>query len=160
VTAHCWFDDLVSGRSMVEIAKCNVSASNTSVGSYVWRFSHPRLWSGLREAVNRLSLSRKHCGPAVSMSRWTGWRKGEPSDLRSHSEHAPINSGPPTTLLLFKAKRQVHPQAKSTAQSANREKSPKLAFEPRRDWFSGGLGVRVCGQMGLFSRREQENPEN
>ena len=21
--AHCWFDDLVSGRSMVEIAKCN-----------------------------------------------------------------------------------------------------------------------------------------
>ena len=28
------------------------------------------------------------------MSRWTGWRKGEPSDLRSRSEHAPINSGP------------------------------------------------------------------
>ena len=84
------------------------------------------------------------------MSRWTGWRKGEPSDLRSHSEHALINSGPPTTLLLFKAKRQVHPQAKSTAQSANREKSPKLAFEPRRDRFSGGLGVPDSGQMGVF----------
>ena len=37
------------------------------------------------------------------MSRWTGWRKGEPSDLRSRPEHAPINSGPATTLLLFKA---------------------------------------------------------
>jgi hypothetical protein len=29
--------------------------------------------------------------------------------------------------------------AKSTAKSANREKSSKLAFEPRRDWFSVGL---------------------
>jgi hypothetical protein len=37
-----------------------------------------------------------------------GWAaQSELSDLRSRSEHAPINSGTATTLLLFKAKRQV-----------------------------------------------------
>jgi hypothetical protein len=75
------------------------SASNTSAGSYVWRFSHRRWWSGSWQAVNRLSLPRKHYGPAVSMFRWTGRRKSGPSDFRSRPEPAPINSGPATTFF-------------------------------------------------------------
>ena len=55
--AHCWFDDLVSGRSgrWSRSPSATESASNTSAGLYVWRFSHPRWWSGLWQAVNRLS---------------------------------------------------------------------------------------------------------
>jgi hypothetical protein len=60
---------------------------------------------------------------------------------------------------LFNVKRQVHLQAKSTAQSANREKSPKLAFEPRRDRFSGGPGVPNSGQMRVFHAANQRIPE-
>src|ERR1700693_1412193 len=96
------------------------SASNTSAGLYVWRFSHPRWWSGLWQAVNRLILPRKHYGPAVLIFQWAGRRKSEPSDFRSRPEPAPINRTG-STLLLFKVKRQIHLQAKSTAKRANRE---------------------------------------
>jgi hypothetical protein len=142
---------------MVEIAKCNGVGNNTSAGLYVWRFSHPRWWSGSWQAVNRLSLPRKHYGPAVLIFQWAGRRKSEPSDFRSRAEPAPINSGPATTLLLFKVKRQIHLQAKSTAKSANREKSPKLAFEPQREQFSGGPGVPDFGQMRVFHAGERES---
>jgi hypothetical protein len=71
---------------------------------------------------------------------WTGRRKSEPSNLRSRSEHALINSG----LAL------VHLQAKSTAQSANREKPPKLASEPRRDQFSSGPELPNSGETRVF----------
>ena len=40
--------------------------------SRLWRFSHPRWWSGLWQAVNHLSLPRKHYGPAVLIFLWTG----------------------------------------------------------------------------------------
>src|ERR1700722_3355571 len=102
------------------------SASNTSAGLSVWLFSHPRRWSGSWQAVNRLSLPRRVCRLAVLIFQWTGWRNSEPSDLRSRLEHAPINGRPATTLLLFKIRSQVHLLAESTAQSANREQSPKL----------------------------------
>jgi hypothetical protein len=62
-------------------------------------------------------------------------------------------------FFCFKVKRQVHLQARSTAKSANREKSPKLAFEPRRERFSGGPEVPDSGQMRVF-HAEEENPEN
>jgi hypothetical protein len=128
--AHCWFDDLVRGRygSMVEIAR------RDGVGKqYVSRlirlaFLAPEMWSGLWQAVNRLSLPRKHYGTTVLIFRWTWRRRSEPSDLRRRSEHSSINSRPVKILFLFKVKRQVHLQAKSTAESANREKSFKILF--------------------------------
>jgi Conserved hypothetical protein 698 len=54
----------------------------------------PRWWSGLWRAVNRLSLPRKHYGPAVLPFRWTGRRKSEPSDLRRPKHHALLNRRP------------------------------------------------------------------
>ena len=60
---------------------------------------------------------------------------------------------------MFNVKRQVHLQAKSTAQSANREKSPKLASEPQRVQFSGGLWVPDAGPNARFSAGEEENHE-
>jgi hypothetical protein len=60
---------------------------------------------------------------------------------------------------VFKVKRQTHLQAKSTAQSANREKSPKLAFEPRRDQFSGGPGAPDSGQMRVFRAGDERIPK-
>jgi hypothetical protein len=60
---------------------------------------------------------------------------------------------------LFNVKRQVHLQAKSTAQSASREKSPKLASEPRRDQFSGGPGAPDAGKMGVFHAVDERIPE-
>ena len=103
------------------------SASNTSAGSYVWRFSPPRWWSGLWQAVNLLSLPRKHYGPAVLTFRWTGRRKSEPSDLRNRSEHAPTYQ--PTSSQVFwrrprsqrprsavRGRTHTHLQAKSTAE--------------------------------------------
>jgi hypothetical protein len=79
------------------------SANNTSAGLYVWRFSHPRWWSGSLQAVNRPSLPRKHYGAAVLIFQWAGRRKSERSDLRRRSEHASINSRPATTLLCSKS---------------------------------------------------------
>ena len=55
------------------------------------------------QAVNRLSLPRKHYGAAVLIFQWAGRRKSERSDLRRRSEHAPINSRPATTLLCSKS---------------------------------------------------------
>jgi hypothetical protein len=76
-------------------------------------------------------------------------------DFRSQPEPAPINSGPATTLLVFKVKPRVH-QARSTAKSANRENSPKLALNPTRASSSGGPGVPDSGQMRVFQRRARE----
>jgi hypothetical protein len=45
------------------------------------------------------------------------------------------------------------------AQSANREKSPKLAFEPRREQFSGGPGMPDSGQMRVFHATDERIPE-
>ena len=111
------------------------------------------------QAVNRLSLPRKLYGPAVLIFQWAGRRKSEPSDFRSRPEHAPINSRPATTLLLFKVRPQVHLQAESTAKSANREKSPKLAFEPRQERFSGGPWVPDSGQMRVFHSDDERIPK-
>jgi hypothetical protein len=60
---------------------------------------------------------------------------------------------------LFKVKRQTHLQAKSTAKRANREKSPKLAFEPQREQFSGGPGVPDSGEMRAFQAADERIPE-
>jgi len=110
-------------------------------------------------AQHREKLPRKHYGPAVLIFQWAGRRKSEPSDLPNRSEPAPINSGPATTLLLFKVKRQVHLQAESTAKSANGEESPKLASEPRRGQFSGGPWVPDSGQMRVFRAAKQRIPK-
>jgi hypothetical protein len=60
---------------------------------------------------------------------------------------------------LFKVKHQTHLQAKSTAKSANREKSPKLASEPRRDQFSSGPEVPDSGQMRVFRTGDERIPK-
>jgi hypothetical protein len=60
---------------------------------------------------------------------------------------------------LFEVKRQIHLQAKSTAKSADREKSPKLAFEPKRERFSGGPGVPDSGQMRVFQAERKRIPK-
>ena len=134
------------------------SASNTSAASYVWRFSPPRWWSGSWQAVNRLSLPRKHYGTAVLIFRWTWRRRSEPSDLRRRSEPASINSRPVRILFLFKVKRQVHLQAKSTAESANREKSSKFASEPRRDrFFRWTSGARSWPKWAFFTQLNGES---
>src|ERR1700687_1343578 len=74
------------------------------------------------------------------------------------STPAPINSRPATTLLLLKVKRRIR-HAESTAKSANREKSPNLAFEPQREQFSGGPGVPDAGQMRVFHAADERIPE-
>jgi hypothetical protein len=131
---------------MVEIAKCN------GVGKqYVSRlirlaFLAPEMGCG--RPVNRLSLPPKHYGPAVLIFQWTGRRKREPSDLRSR-----------LSTPYQQATALAHVQAKSTVQSANREKSPKLAFETRRDWFSGGPGAPDSGQMRVFHLADERIPE-
>jgi hypothetical protein len=102
-----------------------------------------RLW----QAVNRLSLPRKHYGPAISMFRWTGWRKNELSDLRSRSEHAPVNGRPALAYL----------QAKSTAQSANREESSELAFGPGATCSRVDLGRRIPAKCAFFGRLKRES---
>jgi len=80
--------------------------------------------------------------------------------LRNRSEHArPYQQPTGNTLLLFKVKRQVHLQAKSTAKSANREKSPKLAFETQREQFSGGPGMPDSCQMRVFHATDERIPE-
>jgi hypothetical protein len=79
---------------MVEIAKCNGVGKQYVNRLYVWRFSHPKWWSGSWKTVNHLSLPRKHYGPAVLIFQWAGRPKSEPSDLRSRPEHAPVNSRP------------------------------------------------------------------
>jgi len=104
----------------------------------------------LWQAVNRLSLPRKRYGPAVLIFQWAGPRKGEPSDFRRRSEPALINTELATTLLLIKVKRQIHLQAKSTAKSANREKSPKLAFEPDETGSPVDLGCRIPAKCAFF----------
>jgi hypothetical protein len=106
----------------------------------------------LRQAVSRLSLPRKHYGPAVLISQWTGRRKSELSDLRRRSEHDAY-------LSFVQVKRPIHLQAKSTAQSANREKSPKLASEARRGWFSGGPGAPDSGPMRVFRAGDERIPK-
>ena len=132
------------------------SASNTSAGSYVWRFSHPRWWSGLWQAVNRPSLPRKHYGLAVLIFQWAGRRKGGPSDFRSRPEPAPINSGPATTLLVFKVKSRVH-QARSTAKSANRENSPKFALNPTGATSPVDLECRIPAKCAFFRQRARKS---
>ena len=44
----------------------------------------------------------------------------------------------------------AHVQAKSTVQSANREKSPKLAFEPDKTGSPVDLGRRLPAKMRVF----------
>ena len=154
--AHCWFDDLVSGRSMSEIAR------RDGVGKqYVSRlirlaFLAPEMVERIVAGRQPPSLPRRVCRPAVLIFQWTGWRKSEPSDLRN-PEYAPINSRPATTLLLFKVRRQVHLQAKSTAQSANREKSPKLAFGPDDTGSPVDLGCRISAKCAFFRQRGRES---
>src|ERR1700736_4238408 len=89
--AHCWFDDLVSGRcgSMVEIAR------RDGVGKqYVSRLI--RLAFLAPEMVERIVAGRQPpelTAQALRTGRFdipVGWgRKREPSDLRSRLEHAP-----------------------------------------------------------------------
>jgi site-specific DNA recombinase len=102
--AHCWFDALVSGRTMVEIAK------RDGVGKqYVSRlmrlaFLAPELVERIVAGRQPPELTAQALGTGVSIFRWTGRRKSEPSALCRRSEHAPINREPATTLLLFKVK--------------------------------------------------------
>ena len=119
--------------------------------------SHPRWWSGLWLAVNRLSLPRKHYGPAVLIFQWTGRRKSEPSDLLSPPEHAPIGTGPATTLLLFEVGRQIHLQAKSTVEGANREKFARLAFEPDETRSPVDLGCEIPAKCASFVQAKRES---
>ena len=100
--AHRWFDDLVGGQIDGRDRQVQRSRHNTLAGSYVWRFSHPRRWSGLWQAVNRLSLPRKHYGPAVLIFQWAGPRKSGPSDFRRRPEPPPINSGPAASFFCSK----------------------------------------------------------
>jgi hypothetical protein len=58
---------------------------------------------------------------------------------------------------LFKVKRQIHLQAKSTAKSANREKFPKLAFEPDETGSPVDLGCRIPAKCAFFRQRGRES---
>jgi hypothetical protein len=104
----------------------------------------------LRQAVNRLSLPPKHCRLAVLIFQWTGRRKSEVSDLRRRSEHDAYPS-------FVQVKRQIHLQAKSTAQSANRENSSKLAFEPDEIVSPVDLGCRIPAKCALFAQVMRES---
>src|SRR5258708_21181941 len=112
---------------------------------------------GSGQDVNRLSLLSNVWRSSVLIFRWTGWRKSEPSDLRRRSEHAPIHSRPATTLLLFKVRRQIYVRAESTAQSANREKSSKFAFEPDETGSPGDLGCRIPAKCAFFTQLMRES---
>jgi hypothetical protein len=75
--------------------------------------------------------------------------------LRRRSEHDAYSS-------FVQVKRQIHLQAKSTAQSANREKSPKLAFEPDETGSLVDLERRIPAQCAFFTQlmRESWQPED
>jgi hypothetical protein len=60
---------------------------------------------------------------------------------------------------LFRARGQVDLQAKSTAQSANREKSANLAFEPNETSSPGGPAVPDSGQMRVFHTVNERTPK-
>jgi hypothetical protein len=60
---------------------------------------------------------------------------------------------------LFKVRRLVHRQAKSTAQSANREKSPKLAFEPDETGSPVDLGYRIPAKCAFFHAERKRTPK-
>jgi hypothetical protein len=107
------------------------------------------------QSANREKSPKLAFRSAVLIFRWTGWRKSEHSDMRSRLQHAPINSRPATTLLLFKVRRQVRLQAESTVQSANREKSSKLAFEPDETGSPVDPWVPDSGQMRVFNAEKK-----
>jgi len=65
--------------------------------------------------------------------------------------------GPATTLLLFKVKRQVQLQAKSTAQSANREKSSRLAVNFNDTSSPVDLECEIAAKCVLFTQRSRES---
>lgn len=48
-----------------------------------------------------MSLPRKRYGLAVLIFGWTGWCKGEPSDLPCRPEQPLLNSRPAAAFLLF-----------------------------------------------------------
>jgi site-specific DNA recombinase len=102
--AHCWFDDLVTGRcgSMVEIAKCNGVGKQYASRLIRLAFLAPEMVELIVQGVNPLSLPRKHYGLAFLIFQGVGRRKSEPSDLCSRPEHVPINSGPATILVQSK----------------------------------------------------------
>ena len=79
--------------------------------------------------------------------------------MRRRSEHAPIHSRPATTLLLFKVRRQIYVRAESTAQSANREKSSKLAFDPGETGSPVDLGCRIPAKMRVFDTEKKRIPK-
>jgi len=60
---------------------------------------------------------------------------------------------------LFKVKRQIHLLAKSTAKSANREKSPKLAFEPDETGSPVDLGCRIPAKCAFFHAGDARIPK-
>ena len=88
--AHCWFDDLVSGHSMVEIARRN------GVGKqYVSRLI--RLAFLAPEMVERIAAGRQPpelTAQALRTGRFdipVHWAaQSEPSNLRSLPKHGPI----------------------------------------------------------------------
>jgi hypothetical protein len=70
--------------------------------------------------------------------------------LRRRSEHAPNQQRTGNNPPLFKVKRQIRLQAKSTAKSANREKSSKLAFNPDKTGSPVDLGRRIPAKNAHF----------
>jgi hypothetical protein len=139
--AHCWFDDLVRGRSMVEIAKRN------GVGKqYVSRLI--RLAFLAPEIVERIVASRQP--PELTAQVLRTGRFNLPVDWAEQKRtlricaaglSSPIGHCRPAAHLFFccRIASNLLPRfaselrrfkAKSTAEAGNREKSAKLVFEP------------------------------
>src|SRR5437879_11658603 len=91
------------------------------------------------------------------MFRWTGWRKSEPSDLRSRSEHAPINSGPATTFFCSKSNaRSVYklsppPKVQTERNLQNSRLNPDESSSPV------DLGCRIPAKCAFFTQRGRES---
>ena len=81
------------------------------------------------------------------MFRWTGWRKSEPSDLRSRPEHAPCQQ-PDRRWPIYK----LSPPPKVQTE----RNLPKLAFEPDETGSPVDLGYRIPAKCAFFRQRGRE----
>jgi hypothetical protein len=141
----------VSGQcgSMVEIAKRN------GVGKqYVSRLI--RLAFLAPEMVERIAAG--HQPPELTAQALRTCRFDVPVDWAAQKGALgfaqPARARPcqqPTAL--------AHLQAKSTAKSANREKSPKLASEARREQFSSGPAASDSHQMRVIRAEKRRIPK-
>ena len=115
------------------------------------------------EMVERIVAGRRAYRASTTDGRFdipAGWAaQSVRSDFASRLNLAPIKRTG-NNILLFNVKRQVRRQAKSTAKSANREKSQNSRLNPDETSSPVDHECRIPAKCAFFRAGEEENPEN